>query len=562
MYQLAQKSTKTGGQLLVESLLAHKIDMAFCVAGESYIAALDALYEKREQLKLISCRHESGATFMAEAYGKLTGKPGVCFVTRGPGACNASIAIHTAFQDQTPLILFIGQVARDVKGREGFQEVDFVQMFSPLAKWAVEIDAAARIPEIMHRAFHVATNGRRGPVVISLPEDMLTEMAEGADIPLAKQTVLAPTAPQIEQLQKLLESAKKPMVILGGGGWTQAASSDMRQFAEANNLPVACAFRRQDLIDNQSSAYVGDLGYGADPILIKRLQDSDLILAVGDRIGEVTSREYTAFTIPKMQQKLIHVFPDANELGRVYQPDLGICADVPEFAQAVKSLQIKSASQFWAESARQDYLKTLEPSPVVGGMDMAKVVKYLNEILPKDSIITNDAGNFSGWVHRYYQWSKFATQLAPCNGAMGYGVPSAVAASLLYPGRTVVGFAGDGGCLMTANEIATAIRYNARPILIVVNNNMYGTIRMHQEKLYPGHTHGTELTNPDFAAMMRAFGGYGLTVKKTEEFAPAFEEARKSGKAALIEIQLDPNISTTRTTLSALREAALGKKNV
>jgi acetolactate synthase-1/2/3 large subunit len=396
---------------------------------------------------------------------------------------------------------------------------------------------------------------------VSLPEDVLTDTASvSGRPPIGKIAVHAPAKNQIQDLQTLLESAKKPLVILGGGGWTEHAVQSFQKFAENNALPVACAFRRQDLIDNTSASYAGDLGYGADPALVKRLSEADLIFAVGDRLGEVTSREYTVWTIPQMQAKLIHVYPDRKELGRVYKPDLAIAAEMNVFADAVKDVKCKVSWQDWTKSLRADYEKTLTPTPVSGPLDFAQIMKYLNDVLPKNSIMTNDAGNFSGWLHRYYQWRQYPTQAAPCNGAMGYAVPSAVAAAIAFPDRMVLGFAGDGGFLMTASEIATAIQYKAKPILIVVNNNMYGTIRMHQEKNYPGRISGTELTNPDFAALARSYGAFGATVKKTEEFIPAFIEAQKAGKCAVIEIQLDAEIISTRTTLSAVRKAAMDTK--
>ena len=548
---------RTGGQILIDVLLSHGVDRIFCVAGESYIAALDALYDVRDRVKIISCRHESGAAFMAEAYGKMTGKPGICFVTRGPGACNAAIGIHTAFQDQTPLIMFIGQVSRDVFGREGFQEIDFRAMFAPVAKWATQIESAGRIPEIMNRAFSLANSGRPGPIVIALPEDTLSDMTESVAIGPAPIPQSAADAASVEKMQKILAAAQKPLVILGGGGWTEKATKQIQKFCENNRLPTAAAFRRQDLMDNCSPSYVGDLNFGPDPALVKRVMESDVILAIGDRIGEVTSREFSAFTIPQMRQKLIHVQSDPDALNHIYRADVAIAASLPQFAAQISDIKLDSARwQAWSAGARADYENARTPTQFDVAVDLSKIMLYLNDHLADDAITTNDAGNYAGWLHRFYQWRQYGTQLAPGNGAMGYAVPAAIAASILHPTRDVLCWVGDGGFMMTGQEIASAMQCGAKPVICIVNNNMYGTIRMHQERHYPGRVIATELVNPDFAALAKSYGAFGVKIAKTTDFADAFTAAKKSGTLAVIEIPIDADMITSRTTIAAIRKAA------
>ncbi len=550
--------SKTGGQVLVDMLIQHGVTHVFCVAGESYIAALDALYDARDKITVITCRHESGAAFMAEAHGKLTGRPAVCFVTRGPGACNASIGVHTAFQDQTPMIVLIGQVGCDVVGREGFQEIDYRVMYGAIAKFATQIESVERIPEIMNRAFSLCVSGRPGPVVIALPENILSDETNVAATPPAPVAVAGISESSLSAMTDLLKTAQKPFVILGGGGWNKDAVKNFQHFAESNDLPVAVAFRRQDLIDNQSKSYVGDINFGADPALVARMKQSDVILAVGDRVGEVTSREFTAFSIPQMIQKLIHVQPHPDAINHIYRADVGIVASMPEFCAAVRDIKLIGKWQSWTAECRAAYESALQPTMFdpPPAMDLTPVMQYLNQTLPKDSIIANDAGNYAGWLHRYYQWRQYPTQLGPANGAMGYCVPAAIAASLMNPAKIVVGFVGDGGFMMTGQEIATAVQYGAKPILCVVNNGMYGTIRMHQEKYYPGRAIATDLHNPDFAALAKSYGAFGIAVNKTADFAPAFEAAKQSGKLAVIEIKTDPEVITSRTTISAIRKAA------
>ena len=556
---MAEDATYNGGEILVKALVTHGVDTTYIVPGESYLAVIDALYDVREQIKTIVCRQEGGAAFMAEAYGKLTGKPGICMVTRGPGATNASIGVHTAHQDSTPMILFIGQIGSDVVEREGFQEVDYRRMYGQLAKWVAQIDRIDRIGEYINHAFQVAVSGRPGPVVLSLPEDMLT--SNGPLLPIAPyQRVAAhPGGGDLAKISALLSAAKRPLLMLGGGDWTAAACADIRAFAEAWKLPVACTFRRQDLFDNRLPNYAGEIGIATGAEFKKRVREADLLLVIGPRLGEMTTGGYTLLEIPKPKQTIVHVHPGVEELGRVYQADVMINAGMPEMAGALRQLKPAAAAgwQDWTASLHREYLATIEPVAVPGAINMSEVMRWLRQALPEDAIITNGAGNFSGWPQRFHQYTGIRTQLAPTNGAMGYGVPAAVAASLHHPGRAVVCFSGDGDFMMTGQELATAMQYGATPIFIVVNNGMYGTIRMHQEREYPRRVHGTALSNPDFAALARAYGATGELVERTDQFAPAFERAMKAGKAALIEIKLDPEAITTRMSLSAIREQAL-----
>ena len=552
-------NSRTGGQILVDALKIHGVDMAFCVPGESYLAVLDALYDARDDIRLITCRHESGASYMAEAYGKLTGRPGICFVTRAPGACNASIGAHTALQDSSPMIMFVGQVARDQQDREAFQEVDYRRMYGELAKWVGQVENPARLPEYISHAFHVAVSGRPGPVVLALPEDMLTETAETADTGPYKVVRPNPGAAQLDEMRRLLADAARPMMIVGGGGWSARAAADIVGFAEANDIPTGAAFRCQDLFDNDHANYAGDIGIGLNPPLARRIRECDLLLVVGARLGEITTQGYALPAPPNAPQTLIHVHADAGELGRVYQADLPIASGMAEFAAAARALDPVDAAdrRDWAKGARDDYLAGLEPGPTPGVIDMARVIAALSARVAPDAIITNDAGNFSGWAQRFYRFTRYRSQLGPTNGAMGYGVPAAVAAKAVAPDRPVICFVGDGGMLMTGQEIATALQHGIAPVIIVVNNNMYGTIRMHQERDYPARVHGTALVNPDFAALARAYGAHGETVETTEDFAPALDRALAAGRCAVIELRIDPEAITTRTTLGAIREKAL-----
>jgi acetolactate synthase-1/2/3 large subunit len=547
---------RSGGQILVDQLRIHGADLLFGVPGESYLPVLDALHDS--DLRFVICRHEAGAANMADAYGKLTGRPGIAIVTRGPGATHASVGVHTAFQDSTPLILLIGQVGREMAGRDAFQEVDYGAMFGGLAKWAAQIDSAERVPEYLHRAFTTATSGRPGPVVLALPEDMLAQELETED---AQRYVPMPAHPgtdDLTRLRELLAGAKRPFAIVGGGGWTEQAAEDFRAFAEANELPVGASFRRQDYIDNASRIYAGHVGIGPDPKLAVRVRDADLLLVVGARLGEMTTGGYTLVAPGQPRQTLVHVHAAAEELGRVYQPALGIVAGSPEFAAAARELEpVDSAA--WrgeTEQAHADQRASLQHRAGPGEVQMGDVMAWLRERLPEDAILTNGAGNFSVWAHRFYEFRRFGTQLAPTSGAMGYGLPAAVTAKLLHPDRIVVCFAGDGDFLMSGQELATAVQYELPIVVLVVNNGMYGTIRMHQERTYPGRVSGTDLVNPDFARYAEAFGGHGEVVERTEEFAPAFERAVASGLPAVIELRVDPEAITPRKTLTEIREEA------
>ncbi|MDJ0895234.1 MAG: thiamine pyrophosphate-binding protein [Alphaproteobacteria bacterium] len=552
---------RTGGQLLVDALVTHGADMVFCVPGESYLAALDALHDANS-IRTIVCRQEGGAANMAEAYGKLTGRPGICMVTRGPGATNASIGVHTAFQDSTPMILLIGQVGRSMLDREAFQEVDFRQMFGPLAKWAAQIDSAARVPEYLSHAFHVATSGRAGPVVLALPEDVLRETAPAVAMQPYQSVAAHPASADLERMRALLASAQRPVVIAGGGGWSAQACQDLAAFAERNDLPVAVSLRCQDYLDNRHRCYVGDVALGINPKLAERVRTADVLLAIGTRLGEMTTSGYSLIEPPRPRQTLIHVHAGADELGRVYQPELAINAASPIFLAAAKELDPVDASgrADWRAGARTDYEAALETAaPQPGAVDMVEVMAHLRAVLPEDAIITNGAGNYTAWPHKFLQYRSYRTQLGPIAGAMGYGVPAAVAAKLVHPDRVVVSFNGDGCFLMNGQELATAVQHDVDPIFVVINNGMYGTIRMHQEREYPTRVHATDLVNPDFVKLAEAYGAHGELVENTAEFAPAFARCREAGRASLIEIRIDPEAITPRTTLSEIRETALAR---
>src|SRR6266851_2022703 len=552
----------SGGQILVQSLLGQGVDHVFCVPGESHLAVLDGLYDARDRIRLVVCRHESGASNMAEAVGKLTGRPGVALVTRGPGATHASIGVHTAFQDSTPMILLIGQCAREHMDREAFQEIDYRRMFGQMAKWVAQIDDPRRIPEYLSHAFHIATSGRPGPVVLALPEDMLTEQAEAKAAPHYQRVAAAPAPEQMARLATLLAGARRPIAILGGSGWTAEACADLRRFAEAWQLPVACAWRFQDLFDNDHPQYAGDVGIGINPKLARRIRDADLALVLGARLGEMTTGGYTLFEVPVPKQTLVHAHAGAEELGRVYAADLPIQSGMPELAAALAQLR-PPAQPPWVDqtaAVRAEYVEWNTPVRVPGPLQMAEVVRFLRERLPPDAIVTNGAGNFSTWAHRFYRYRRFKSQVAPTSGAMGYGVPAAVAAKAVHPDRIVLAFSGDGDFLMSGQELATAVQHDLPVIVLLVNNGAYGTIRMHQERHYPGRVYGTGLVNPDFAAYARSFGATGEVVETTEQFPPAFERALSAGRPALIELRLSEEVITPATTLSAIREQALKKK--
>jgi acetolactate synthase-1/2/3 large subunit len=546
---------RTGGQLIVEALEANGVDRLYCVPGESYLAVLDALHDSK--IRTIVCRQEGGAAMMADCHGKLTGRPGVCFVTRGPGSTNASAGIHIAMQDSTPVILFVGQVARGIRDREAFQEVDYRRFFGGIAKWVTEIDDPARIPELVTRAFAVATSGRPGPVVIALPEDVLTEQAEApAALPFVPVET-SPSAAQVKEVAGLLASAERPIAILGGSRWTAGSRSAFEKAAEGWALPVGCSFRRQMLFDHLHPCYAGDVGIGINPELAAAIREADLVLLVGGRLGEMPSSDYTLLESPYPDQKLVHVHADAGELGRVYRPTLAINASPDAFALAFAETRPEAPPR-WEERTERLHAAYLAwstpPETGPGAVQMGPIMRYLEEALPEDAILTNGAGNYATWVHRFHRFRRFGTQAAPTSGSMGYGTPAAVAAKELFPERTVVAFAGDGCFLMNGQEFATAVQYGLPIVVIVVNNGIYGTIRMHQEREYPGRVVATDLKNPDFAALARAYGGHGETVEKTADFAPAFERARASGRPAIVEVRLDPEAITPTRTLTDIRE--------
>jgi acetolactate synthase-1/2/3 large subunit len=547
----------TGARLIIDALLTHGVDRIFCVPGESFLAVLDTLYDESERIRTFVCRHEAAAANMAEATGKLTGRPGIAFVTRGPGATHASIGVHTAFQDSTPMILFIGQCAREHMDREAFQEIDYRRMFGQMAKWVAQIDDARRIPEYLSHAFHTACSGRPGPVVLALPEDMLSDSCPAVPgAPPYQRVAAAPSPAQTERLRGMLQSARKPMAIVGGSGWTEAACVDLRRFAERWQLPVGCAFRYQDTFDNEHSNYAGDVGLGINPALAQRIREADLLLAIGPRLGEATTGGYTLLDIPKTKQTLVHVHQGADELGRVYAADLPIVSGMPEFAAALAALE-PHASPAWAgsaEEAHRAYLEWRRPRPMLGDVQLGEIMAQLRERLPADAIVTNGAGNYAIWLHRHFAYRQFKTQLAPTSGAMGYGVPAVLAAKGLHPERIAVALAGDGCFMMAGHELATAMQYGLNAIFIVVNNGHYGTIRMHQERHYPDRAHGTGLTNPDFAAFARSFGAHGETVVRTAEFLPALERSIESGLPALIEVRVPQEVSTPNATLAQIRE--------
>ena len=547
----------TGARLMVDALLTHGVERVFCVPGESFLAVLDSLHDETSRIKTVVCRHEAAAANMAEAVGKLTGRPGVAIVTRGPGATHASIGVHTAFQDSTPMILLIGQCAREHLDREAFQEIDYRRMFGQMAKWVAQIDDPRRIPEYMSPAFHTATSGRPGPVVLSLPEDVLSDACQAMPGAPAYQRVAAAPAPQqIERLRSLLEGAKKPMLIAGGSGWTQQACDDLRTFVEKWQLPIGLAFRFQDTLDNEHPNYAGDVGLGINPALAKRIEDADVLLALGPRLGEATTGGYTLLDIPKTKQTLIHVHQGAEELGRVYAADLPIVSGMPEIASMLAQLKapVKPAWEGSAKEAHGAYLEWRKPRKIPGDVQLGEIMLQLREHLPKDAILTNGAGNYATWLHRHFAYRHFRSQLAPTSGAMGYGVPAAIAAKSMYPDRTVIAFAGDGCFMMSSPEIATAMQYDLPVIFIVVNNSHYGTIRMHQERHYPNRVHGTGLTNPDFVAFAQSFGAHGELVERTEDFMPAFRRAQESKLPAVIEIRLPQEASTPGATLEQVRE--------
>ena len=560
-------SARPAGHALVEALIAQGVHTAFGVPGESYLAVLDGFHQHRDKIRFIACRQEGGAAFMAEAQGKLTGRPGICFVTRGPGATNASIGLHTAFQDSTPMILFVGQVASDQRDREAFQEVDYRQMFGPgtlgMAKWVGEVHSADRLPEYVARAFHTALQGRPGPVVLVLPEDMLTQATAAAVLPRAVPALAWPAPGALRDLRAMLMAAQRPLLIAGGSGWDAEAANALQRFAENWQLPVGCGFRFQDTFDNRHPMYAGDVGIGINPKLAARVREADLVIALGVRLGEMTTGGYTLLQAPRPAQKLVHVHAGPEELGRVYAADLMLQSSMACAAKALETLAAPTSVPWaeWAAGAHADY-EANHAAPAVEPMDLGVVMKTVQRLAPADTVYTNGAGNYSGWLHRYVRYFGLQhhgrTQLACTSGAMGYGLPAAVAAALLYPQRTVINVAGDGDFLMTGQELATATGYGAGKLIsIVVDNGSYGTIRMHQEREYPGRVSGSDLFNPDFAALARAYGWQAHRVDATAQFEPVFAAALAAGRPTLIHLKLDTDVITSRTTLGAIRETAL-----
>ena len=542
-----------GGQILVDALKANGVGRVFSVPGESFLAALDGLYASG--IQNVVCRHEGAAAMMAEAQGKLTGRPGVAFVTRGPGATNASAGVHVARQDSTPMILFVGQIARADRDREAFQEVDYRAMFGPIAKWVAEIDQTARIPEYVARAMHLAMSGRPGPVVLALPEDMLSAHVEVGDLPPFAASLSAVAGSSVAAIAQALEGAERPLVVPGGTLWSQRAAEDLARFVENWGLPVAVPFRRQGHMDNAHPNYVGDLGVGMNPALGQALQDADCILSLGSRLGDTLTRGYELMNPTRPHARVIHVHPSPDELGHLWRPDPGLVADPREVVRALADLPAPRRWDDWTKGLRAAYEGWQQPRPTPGALRMEEVIHWLSRNLPPDAILTNGAGNYAAFLHRYFRYRRFGSQLAPASGSMGYGLPAAIAAKLEHPGRTVVCLAGDGCLQMTVNELSTAAQHGAAVIVLVANNGRYGTIRMHQERSFPGRVSGTDLANPDFAALARAYGGHGETVTRQEDFAAAFARGQASGRLALLELRLDPEALSTGATLSETRAA-------
>lgn len=539
--------TQHGGKLLTECLQTQGVERVFCIPGESYLAALDGLFDAA--IDVVVARQEGGAAMMAEATGKLTGRPGVAFVTRGPGATNASAGVHVAFQDSTPMVLFIGQVASDQRDREAFQEIDYRAMFGPLAKWVAEIDRADRIPEYVSRAFHCAQSGRPGPVVLALPEDMLSGPASGRAVPAAVLPSTAVAEADVRAVADRLAAAERPMIIAGGGGWSADAAAALSEAAERMDLPVGASFRCQDYLDNRHRCYVGDVGIGINPKLAERVRQADVILALGARLGEITTSGYTLLTPPVPKQELIHVYPDAGELGRVYRPDLSVVARPAAFIQQLAEIAPRGSKGPWLTDARADYEAWQAPQETPGALKMERVIAHLNETLPDDAIVTNGAGNYAAWLHRYYCYRGWRTQLAPTSGSMGYGLPAAIAAKLQHREREVICLAGDGCFQMVSQEFGTAAQQEAAIVVLIADNGMYGTIRMHQQRNYPHRPSGTALRNPDFAALARAYGGFGATVSSDADFPEALAEARRCGLPAILHLKMDPKALSPKLLL-------------
>lgn len=552
---------RNGGQLLVESLVALGATKGFGVPGESFLAVLDALHDTAGKLDFINCRNEGGAGFMAAAWGKLTGKPGIAFVTRGPGVTNASIGVHTAMQDSAPMLLFVGQVGTDMKGREAFQEIDYRAVFGSMAKWAVEIDQVERIPEIVARAWKTAIAGRPGPVVIALPEDMLTSLTDAAPLTHAPEMPEpAPTAAALTKARKILSQAKRPVILYGGCNWTAAGSAALQSFAEASDIPVVSVFRYTDQYDNNSATFCGEAGVGMVPSVKKLIAEADVILAINNRFGENSTDGYTLLSVPMPKQRLVHVHGSDLEIGKIYQPELGIQAGPNAFAEALAEEPVSGDWAAWRQAGRAAYEKGFDLPDLPSPVDMGKVTAHLREILPEDVILTNGAGNFAVWPNKFFRFGPKARLLAPQSGAMGYGVPAAIAAKVADPSRRVVCFAGDGDFQMTSQELATAMQAGACPIILILNNGIYGTIRAHQERHYPARVSGTDMFNPDFAALARAYGFHGERVESTADFPAAFARALASDTGAVLDLNISAEALTPRQTLTQMRDAALAAK--
>jgi acetolactate synthase-1/2/3 large subunit len=560
---MAQKSTRSGGRIVVDAFLQQGVEHVFCVPGESYLDILDAIHDASNKINLVSARQEGGGTYMAESYAKLTGKVGVSLVTRGPGAGNAVIAVHTAFQDATPIILIVGQVRRDFSGRGSFQELDYIKMFEPMTKWVAQVERTEELPYYLARAFRVAQEGRPGPVVLSLPEDMLTELSDVEDMPLQEIVRQAPGDAHMAEMRAILDAAERPFLYLGGGGWTEAAKRGIEEFAKANALPVACTWRRLDTFDNFHPNFVGEMGPAASVELVQLAKESDVLLAVGNRLGEHPTQGYTLFDHPVPRQKLIHVLQDERDFGRTFHPTLAIQSDLEAFATAANKTKATStpAKETRVAEARNNYEQNRDPSnSPKGQLDLGQCMVALDQRLPDDAIVTTDAGHFSGWVQRFLRIGPKRRFLGPVSGAMGYAVPAAIMAKIAEPHRMAVATVGDGGFGMTGNEITTAVACGVAPIILIFNNGMLGSIRAWQEISYPGRITGTGLINPDYVKLAEAHGVFGARVERTEDFIPAFDEAVKSGKPALIDLAMNPEDITTRVTLTQMREAAFERK--
>lgn len=553
---------KTGGQIIVDHLVSNGIDRIFSVPGESFLGAMDALYERGNEIQFVNCRQEGGAAFMAAAYAKLTGKPGICFVTRGPGATNASIGVHVAKQDSVPMILFVGQVSVSSMNRNAFQEIDIPAMFKPLAKWAVQIDDVDRLPELLTRAIKIATSGRPGPVVISIPEDMQNELAKAPDVAPNIPIVAGPMPDQIDRLGTLISQAERPVIMLGASTWTSEACDQIAEFAKRHDIPVLAGFRCQDKIDNDHPNYVGNIGAGTPPYITGLINESDLFICLGVELSEIVTQGYSQFTFPKMQQTLVHVHPEEEELGRIYQPELAIQSGMAEFAASVadKTFDVKSKRAANIKEMRAQYEAFVTPSTCPGDVHIGEVLSWLDKRLPNDAIVSCGAGNYTHWVLRFIQHRRFGTQLAPLGAVMGYSVPAAIAASIQFPDRISVAFAGDGCFLMNAQELATAKMYGASPIFIIINNGIYGAIRMHQERAFPTRSIGTDLVNPDFVAYAESFGAHAYRVTKTEDFEKAFEAAVSISGPSVIELVVSEEAISPAFTLSELIERSLKSK--